>query len=292
MPAVIAGVSAPDSGIVLTSPRHSASHRRAPGRHAAARPHRPTRPRRPGRPPVRLTLGVAAATSVAAAGALIGVVAAGSGAPPGGAGGLDAIGQAAPEPAASGAAASARTALSGAPSARPAAPSSPSSRPAASPSARPRPAAAPAQPYLIYDSVIPSGIPAGKVVATYADGPGASSPSQVAGRANVLWIDINGSDPAASVIDVEPGNASPAQAASWARQRLTDHPDGLARIYTMLSEWPAVQDAVASLPSGMRARIRWWIANPTGSPHIVPGSDATQWYWGPSYDISTATPRF
>jgi hypothetical protein len=233
---------------------------------------------------------------VAAAGALIGVVAAGSGGPPGGAGGLDAIGQAAPAPAASGAgasaAASARAVLPGASPSRPAPASSPSSRPAASPSARPRPAAAAARPYLIYDSVTPSVIPAGQVVATYADGPHPVSPSQVEGRGNVLWIDINGSDPAASVIDVEPGNATPAQAAGWAYQRLTDHPDGLARIYTMLSEWPAVQDAVASLPSPMRARIRWWIANPTGQPHIVPGSDATQWFWGPSYDISTATPRF
>ncbi len=41
----------------------------------------------------------------------------------------------------------------------------------------------------------------------------------------------------------------------------------------------------------MQARIRWWIANPTGYPHLVPGSDATQWYWGSSVDISTATSR-
>ena len=60
----------------------------------------------------------------------------------------------------------------------------------------------------------------------------------------------------------------------------------------MRSEWPAVQAAVATLPTRMRSRVRWWIADPTGYPHLVPGSDATQWYWGPRYDITTATPRF
>jgi len=53
-----------------------------------------------------------------------------------------------------------------------------------------------------------------------------------------------------------------------------------------------VQQAVASLPQSLRSHIRWWIADPTGYPHIVPGSDATQWYWGPNYDISTALPGF
>ena len=47
-----------------------------------------------------------------------------------------------------------------------------------------------------------------------------------------------------------------------------------------------------ALPHQMQSRIRWWIADPTGVPHIVPGSSATQWYWGSSYDITTAAPRF
>ena len=60
----------------------------------------------------------------------------------------------------------------------------------------------------------------------------------------------------------------------------------------MRSEWPAVKAAVGKLPAKMRSHVRYWIADPTGTPHIVPGSDATQWYWGSSYDISKATPRF
>ncbi|MGH3273185.1 MAG: hypothetical protein ACRDNZ_02525 [Streptosporangiaceae bacterium] len=155
----------------------------------------------------------------------------------------------------------------------------------------PTPAPAHASPYLIYDSVTPSAIPAGPTIATYATGPFAVPASQVAGR-HVLWIDTNGSDPAASILDVEPGDATPAMAASWAQRRLSTDPGGLARIYTMISEWPATQAAVASLPASMRSRIRWWIADPTGTPHLVPGSDATQWSWGQSFDVSTATPGF
>ena len=152
--------------------------------------------------------------------------------------------------------------------------------------------ARPAAPYLVYDSVIPSAIPAHSMVATYATGPYAATPSQVAGRGPVLWIDVYGTDYNASALDVEPSDATPDVAANWARRRLSLHPDAMAHIYTSLSEWPAVQAAVATLPSWMRSRIRWWIADPTGVPHIVPGSDATQWYWGSSYDITTATPRF
>jgi len=82
--------------------------------------------------------------------------------------------------------------------------------------------------------------------------------------------------------------ATPSIAASWVQHRLTASPDALAIIYAMQSEWPAVQSAVASLTAQMRSYIRWWIADPTGYPHVVPGSDATRWYWGSSYDISAA----
>jgi hypothetical protein len=150
----------------------------------------------------------------------------------------------------------------------------------------------PAAPYLIYDSVIPSAIPAHRMVATYATGPYAVSPAQVSGRGPVMWIDVRGTDYGASALDTEPGDATPFVAARWAWHRLSAYPNAIAHIYTMRSEWPAVQAACATLPARMRSHIRWWIADPTGVPHIVPGSDATQWYWGPNYDISTATPRF
>jgi len=186
-------------------------------------------------------------------------------------------------------------------SASPAASSTPAS---AAPSARPTATAAPhasasaasgvqhQAPYLFYDSATPEDIPAGHEIATYADGPHPTPPSEVAGRGPVLWIDINGSDPAAQVIDVEPGCATPAAAAAWVDQKLTAQPTQLAIVYTTIGEWGQVQADVSALPAWMQHRIRWWIADPTGYPHLVPGSQATQWYWGPDYDISTATWQF
>jgi hypothetical protein len=149
----------------------------------------------------------------------------------------------------------------------------------------------PARPYLIYDSVTPSAIPAHHEIATYATGGYAVAPSQVAGR-KVLWIDTNGSDPRASALDVEPGDATPSMAATWAWRKLHSDPHGIAIIYTMQSEWRAAQAAVGHLPARMRSHVRWWIADPTGYPHIVPGANATQWYWGSNFDITTAKPNF
>ena len=156
------------------------------------------------------------------------------------------------------------------------------------------PAQAPApQPYSIYDSVTPSAIPASQYsIASYADGHYAAAASQVAGRGSVLWIDVTGSNPSAAVLDVEPGDASPAAAASWAWHKLHSDPSAVARIYTMRSEWPSVQAAMSQLPSQMQSHVHYWIADPTGVNHLVPGSDATQWYWGSHYDITTANPGF
>jgi hypothetical protein len=148
------------------------------------------------------------------------------------------------------------------------------------------------QPFLVYDSVNPQAIPGNPVVATYATGANPDYPSQVAGFSHVLWIDVEASDPNANALDIEPGCASPSQAAGWVYDRLTAHPHSTAILYTMMSDWSEVQADVSTLPSWMQSHIRWWIADPTGTPHIVPGSQATQWYWGPNYDISTALPGF
>jgi hypothetical protein len=264
------------------------------------------------RRPSRLTLGVAAGTVLATA-AVVAGVSAGSAAPAAAVGDADAAAPAGHVSAAGQAGSAGHVSPAGKVSAA----GQLGSVPAIGDSAAPRPAAsadaarghrshaahasarrlarpaAPARPYLIYDSVTPSSIPSHQdAVAAYSDGPHPTPSGEVSGRGSVMWISITGHDYGASVIDVEPGNASPSQAASWARHRLSAHPHAVARIYTMLNEWDATKAAVASLPAQMRARIHWWIANPTGHPHIVPGSDATQWYWGSHYDITTAVPGF
>jgi hypothetical protein len=130
-------------------------------------------------------------------------------------------------------------------------------------------------------------------VGTYSTGARPVPASAVAGRTKVLWIDTLATDPAGSgALDVEPGCASPSQVPGWVSSRLKSHPGQVAIVYMSLSEWPQVQADVASLPAWMRSRIRWWVADPTGVPHIVPGSQATQWYWGSTYDESMAAPNF
>ena len=153
-------------------------------------------------------------------------------------------------------------------------------------------AAAAAKPYTIYDSVTPSTIPSGQAAAVYANGAYAASSAQTAGHGSVLWIDTNGSDPAANVLDVEPGDATPAGAAQWVQHRLSSKPHSVAIVYTMMSDWQQVKDNMAHLPGWMQGQVRYWIADPTGVPHVVPGSSATQWYWGSHYDVTTANPNF
>jgi hypothetical protein len=184
----------------------------------------------------------------------------------------------------------ANTVVAGTSAAQPAAAAHPQ-QPAQHQAPPPPPPPAP-KPYLIYDSVTPRMIPAGQQVATYATGGYAVPAAQVAGRGNVLWIDTQGTDPAASALDVEPGDATPSIAAAWAWHKLSAAPGAVARIYTMISEWPAVRAAIGTLPQRMQSQIRYWIADPTGVPHVLPGASATQWYWGKNYDISTANPGF
>ncbi len=160
------------------------------------------------------------------------------------------------------------------------------------PAAKPKAHAAPAKPYLIYDSVTPGTIPSGRAAAVYINGAYAVSSAQVAGHRSVLWIDTNGSNPAANVLDVEPGDATPDGTAQWVRQRLSSQPHSVAIVYTMRSDWQQVKHNVAALPGWMRSKVRYWIADPTGVPHVVAGASATQWYWGSSYDITTANPDF
>jgi hypothetical protein len=169
-------------------------------------------------------------------------------------------------------------------------PAAPAARQAAAQPAQQAPR--PQYSYQIYDSVTPHAIPANHVVATYATGNFAVPRSEVSADKAVVWIDTNGTDPHAAALDIEPGDMTPAQAPGWVQARLHYDPSGTAILYTMRSDWSQVQSAVRTLPHWMQAHIRWWIADPTGSPHMVPGANATQWYWGTNYDISTANPGF
>jgi hypothetical protein len=170
-------------------------------------------------------------------------------------------------------------------------PAPPRSGPAPAKHARLAGAAGP-QTYLIYDSTMPWQLPSNRDVAVYANGRYQASFAAVAHSKSVLWIDVTGSNTGCDALDVEPGDASPATAGTWAKARLSATAGSIAVIYTMRAEWQATRQAISKLPAQLRDRVRWWIADPTGKPHIVPGSDATQWYWGSTYDISTAANGF
>ncbi len=161
-------------------------------------------------------------------------------------------------------------------------------KPALARKAAPRPRG-PARPYFIYDSVTPTAIPAGKQVATYSNGMYKASSSAAA---RCCGSTPTAAPPGANVLDVEPGDATPAGAAHWVKARLNAHKDQLAVVYTYRSAWQAVTTNMVRLPSWMQTKIRYSIADPTGVNHVVTGSNATQWYWGKSYDITTANPGF
>jgi hypothetical protein len=148
------------------------------------------------------------------------------------------------------------------------------------------------QNYTFYDSTVPSEIPAHQLIAAYADGDYKVPRSSVSDPATVIWIDVNGGDANATALDVEPGDATPAGAAQWVNAKLTATPHSDAIVYTFKSDWTSVQNSIHQLPSWEQSHVKYWIADPTGTPHIVPGAAATQWYWGSSYDISQATPGF
>jgi hypothetical protein len=148
------------------------------------------------------------------------------------------------------------------------------------------------QPYLIYDSTIPASIPSGKVDAVYADGWYAASPSQLPHPRSTLWIDITGADPSANVLDIERGGASIAEIQWWVSTRLDHHPHAIAVLYMAQHNWPLAVHEVDNLPGWMQNRVQYWIADPTGVPHILPGAAATQWEWDSHYDISSAQPWF
>jgi hypothetical protein len=98
-------------------------------------------------------------------------------------------------------------------------------------------------------------------------------------HASPITIDIVGGDTQAMVEDVEPGGVPISVLRTWAEARLAQGYTPV--VYTTLADHPAVAQALAGL------HWHWWAANPTGSPNLVPGSDATQWQWnGNANDIS------
>ena len=135
----------------------------------------------------------------------------------------------------------------------------------------------------IFDAVDVPAIPAdAQTILAYIDG-GYVTYAAVKARfpnARILTVTTNGKN-RADICDVESGDATPAIAAAGVRAGL------YPTVYSALSTRGALTAALWGL------EWNWYAADPTGVPHIVPGSVATQYAWpgygSPgNYDISLA----
>lgn len=144
----------------------------------------------------------------------------------------------------------------------------------------------------MYDSTTPFEIPreTSQYIAIYFNGRFAASESEVQAqypKARIYTIDVlNDAPKQCSILDIETGDATPDDVPGWVDARMDGNPGFICRLYCNLSTWPAVKAKVATLGKAARTHVRYWIANPTGVAHIVPGSDATQYFWGLDYDMS------
>jgi hypothetical protein len=83
----------------------------------------------------------------------------------------------------------------------------------------------------------------------------------------------------ADVLDVERGDATPADASNWIREMRNLRRKPI--IYTSRSNVPVVQEVCNDAHV---AEPFFWVADWTNTPHLVPGSIATQWADGtPQY---------
>lgn len=161
-----------------------------------------------------------------------------------------------------------------------------------------------ARPFVMYDSVTVADIPSAAVaVAGYVNGHWPTFPvlADTHRHAKRLSITVF-ADADADCLDVEGGDAAPAQAPAWVRRQ---HVRGVKRpvVYCALSSTPAV---LASLKHAgiRRSHVRLWTAHYTYRPHrcsplcrfgMWTRADATQYTnraFGRNLDASLCAPRF
>lgn len=130
----------------------------------------------------------------------------------------------------------------------------------------------------MYDSVSAASIPAdATMVAGYLNGAYAWSSEDWARFPHAVHVTVTvNTSAAADVLDVENGDASPAEAPGW----IATHPGG--SIYCDSSTWPAVKAAF-----GGRPLPPFWIADYNGDASTIPtGAVAAQYEDAGPYDLS------
>jgi len=129
---------------------------------------------------------------------------------------------------------------------------------------------------IMYDAVTPGNIPANAtMVAGYVDGIYANL-TQLAARfpgATIVTIAVHWTT-RAQVLDVESGDATPAQAVQWLTQTMRDVANARLTLYCNTGAWPSVRAAIQA--AGI-AEPNYWVARYDGDPTIPAGAIAKQY---------------
>jgi hypothetical protein len=137
----------------------------------------------------------------------------------------------------------------------------------------------------MYDAVTVANIPAGaSMVAGYVDGTYANMAAMTARFPNAVHVPIavRASTNAGLVLDVETGDATPAQSVGWVVMRRAAGVD--PSVYCNTSTWPAVKAAFSS--AGV-APPHYWVAQYDGNPTVPAGAVAKQYSNPGPYDVSS-----
>jgi hypothetical protein len=128
---------------------------------------------------------------------------------------------------------------------------------------------------IMYDSVTPGNVPAdAQMVAGYADGIYANLPELAARFPNATRVSIAVRWTTwAHVLDVESGDATPAQAVLWCTQTMAGVANQYLTVYCNSSMWPTVR---AAFQAAGVAEPNYWLAQYDGDPTIPAGAVAKQ----------------
>jgi hypothetical protein len=137
----------------------------------------------------------------------------------------------------------------------------------------------------MYDSVTPGSIPASAtMVAGYADGKYANLTAMRARfpHARVVSIAVRYTT-RAQVLDVETGDATPAQAVLWCTQTMADTANGELTVYCNTSTWPQVR---AAFKTAGVSEPQYWIAHYDNIAALPAGAIAKQYQNTAGWDRS------
>ena len=136
----------------------------------------------------------------------------------------------------------------------------------------------------MYDAVATANVPASAtLVAAYGDGYWNNIAAYRARfpHAQIVEIAVSANDDLGVVLDVENGDATPAQAPGWVVKRRAA--GVVPTVYCNASTWAAVK---AAFTAAKVAEPEWWIADYDGNPTIETGAVAKQYSSPGPYDLS------